>query len=75
MLPASPTVHKTPTKHKISDNAIANIQSRIDIIKEEIEKTNTYCTEFKDVKIIRNLNIKVFLKEMKMFYSKRKTSV
>ena len=46
--PASPKIHKTPTKHKISDNAFTYTQSQIDILKEEIEKTNTYCTEFKD---------------------------
>ena len=48
MSPASPTIHKTPTKHEISNNALIKIQSQIDILKEEIEKTNTYCTEFKD---------------------------
>ena len=48
ILPASPTIHKTTTKHKISDNALTHIQSQIDILKEEIEKTNTYYTEFKD---------------------------
>ena len=48
MSPASPTIHKTPIKHKISYNACTQIQSEIDILKEEIEKTNNYCTEFKD---------------------------
>ena len=43
----SPTIHKTQTKHKISDNALTHIQSQIDLLKEEIEKTNTYCMEFK----------------------------
>ena len=46
--PASPTIHKTTTKHEISGNALSHIQSQIDILKEEIEKTNSYCTEFKD---------------------------
>ena len=46
--PASPTIQKTTTKHEISDNALTHIQSQIDILKEEIEKINTYCTEFKD---------------------------
>ena len=44
MSPTSPTIHKTPTKHEISDNALIHIQSAIDILKEEIEKTNTHCT-------------------------------
>ena len=48
MSPASPTIHKTPTKHEISYNARTQIQSQIDILKEEIEKRNNYCTEFKD---------------------------
>ena len=48
MSPASPTTHKTPIKHELSDNALTHIQSQIDILKGEIEKTNTYCTEFKD---------------------------
>ena len=48
MSPSSPTISKTPTKHKISDNALTYIQSQIDILKEEIEKTNAYCTEFKN---------------------------
>ena len=47
MSPASPRVRKTPTKHKISDNALNHIQSQTDILKEEIEKTNTYYLEFK----------------------------
>ena len=47
MSPGSPTIHKTPTNHEISDNALINIQSQIDI-KREIEKTNTYCAEFKE---------------------------
>ena len=37
----SPKIHKTPPKHKISDNTLTHIQSQIDILKEEIEKTNT----------------------------------
>ena len=36
--PASPTIHKTTTKHEISGNALTHIQSQIDILKEEIEK-------------------------------------
>ena len=48
MSPASPTIHKTPTKHEISDHAFIHIQSQTDILTEEIEKTNTYCTKFKD---------------------------
>ena len=70
MSSASPTIHKTPTKHKISDNAVTHIQSQIDLLKEEIEKTNTYCMEFKD-DINKKLEHKAFLKEMKMkFYAK-----
>ena len=54
--PASPTIQKTKTKHEIFDNVLTQIQSQIDILlKEEIEKTNTYCTEFKD-DTKRNLN-------------------
>ena len=45
---ASRPIHKTSTKHEISDNALIDIQSQIDILEQEIEKTNTYCTEFKD---------------------------
>ena len=41
-------IHKTSTKHEISDNALTHIQSQTDILKEEIKKTNTYGTEFKD---------------------------
>ena len=41
-------IHKTPIKHEISDNALTHIQSPIYILKEEIEKTNKYYTEFKD---------------------------
>ena len=41
MSPASPKIHKTPPKQEISDNAPTHIQSQIDILKEEIEKTNT----------------------------------
>ena len=68
--PASPMIHKTPTKLEISDTALSHIQSQIDTLKEEIEKTNTYYTEFKH-DINKNLNIKIFLKEMKMiFYTK-----
>ena len=48
MSPTSPTIRKTPTKHK-SDNAFTHIQSQTDILKEEIEKTNTYCTQFKQL--------------------------
>ena len=48
ILPASPMIYKAQTKHKISDNALTLIQSQIGILKEEIEKTNTYCTKFKD---------------------------
>ena len=48
MSPASPTIRETPTKHEISDNVLTHIQSQVDILKGEIEKTNTYCTEFKD---------------------------
>ena len=36
--PASPTIHKTLTKHEISDNALIHIQSQTDKLKEEIEK-------------------------------------
>ena len=46
--PTSPTIHKTPAKHEISDNALIHTQSQIDISKEEVKKTNTYCMEFKD---------------------------
>ena len=42
MSPASPTIHKTPTKHIISDNDLTHIQRQIDILKEEIEKANIY---------------------------------
>ena len=42
ILPASPAINKTPTKHQISDNALTHIESQIDIIKEEIEKTKLY---------------------------------
>ena len=48
MSPTSPMIHKTPIKHEISDNALTHIQSPIYILKEEIEKTNKYYTEFKD---------------------------
>ena len=41
-------IHKTSTKHEISDNALTHIQSQTDILKEEIKKTNTYGTEFQD---------------------------
>ena len=41
MSSVSPKIHKTPTKHEISDNALAHMQSKIDILKEENEKTNT----------------------------------
>ena len=41
MSPTSRKIHKTPPKHEISDNALTHIQSQIDILKEEIEKTNT----------------------------------
>ena len=41
MSPASNKLHKTPLKHEISDNALTHIQSQIDILKQEIEKTNT----------------------------------
>ena len=41
MSPASPTIHKTPIKHEIYDNVLAHIQAQKDILKEEIEKTNT----------------------------------
>ena len=58
MSPASPTIHKTLTKHKISDSALTHIQSQIDISKEEIQKTNIYVGNLKIIKI-RNLNIKV----------------
>ena len=47
MSPTSPTIHKTPTKYEIFDNAFTHIQSQTDILKEEIEKTNTYYMEFK----------------------------
>ena len=33
MSPASTTIHKTPTKHKISDDALIHIQRLIDKIK------------------------------------------
>ena len=46
MSPASPTIHKTPIKHEIYDNVLAHIQAQKDILKEEIEKTNTYCNEW-----------------------------
>ena len=81
--PASPTIQKTKTKHEIFNNVLTHIQSQIDILllKEEIEKTNTYCTEFKD-DTKRNLNITEFVKEMKMkfyakeqFYLKKKMTV
>ena len=65
MSPPSHMIHKTPTKHEISDNTLTHIQSQIDILKEEIEKTNTYCVEFKD-DINKRLNLKAFAKEMKM---------
>ena len=42
------TIEMSLAKHEISDNALIDIQSQIDILEEEIEKTNTYCTEFKD---------------------------
>ena len=48
MSPTSPMIHKTPIKHEIPDNALTHIQSPIYILKEEIEKTNKYYTEFKD---------------------------
>ena len=40
MSPASPTIHKTSTKHVIFDNALthSHIQSQVDILKEEIRK-------------------------------------
>ena len=38
MSPASPTRHKTPTKYKMSDNALTYIRSQIDVLTEEIEK-------------------------------------
>ena len=41
MSPTSPKIHKTPPKHEISDNALTHMQSKIDILKEENEKTNT----------------------------------
>ena len=41
MSPPSPKIHKTPPKHEISDNALTHMQSKIDILKEENEKTNT----------------------------------
>ena len=47
MSPASPTIHKTPSKQEISDNALTHLQSQKDIWKGEIEKTNTYCNKFK----------------------------
>ena len=80
--PASPTIQKTKTKHEIFDNVLTHSQSQIDILlKEEIEKTNTYCTGFKD-DTKRNLNITEFVKEMKMkfyakeqFYLKKKITV
>ena len=54
MSSAFPTIHKTLSKHEISDNVLlTHIQSPIDILKEEIERTNTYQTEFK-----RNVNKK-----------------
>ena len=45
---AFPTIHKTATKHEISDNALIQVQSQIDIFQEGIENINTYSTEFKD---------------------------
>ena len=41
MSSASSNIHKTPSKHKMSDNALTHIQSQRDILKEKIEKTNT----------------------------------
>ena len=38
MSPASPTRHKTPTKNKISDNALTYIRNQIDVLTEEIGK-------------------------------------
>lgn len=38
MSPASPTRHKTPTKYKISENALTYIRSQIDVLTEVIEK-------------------------------------
>ena len=68
----APTIHKTPTKHEISNNAHSYIQSQIDTLKEEIAKTNTYCTEFKDDINKQLERIKVFVKKMKMkFYTKK----
>ena len=32
---------QTSPKHEISDNALAHMQRKIDILKEENEKTNT----------------------------------
>ena len=40
MSPASPKIHKTPPKHKISDYALTHIQSQTDILQEEIEQKN-----------------------------------
>ena len=47
MSSASSKIHKAPSKHKMSDNALTHIQSQGDILKEKIEKTNTYYLEFK----------------------------
>ena len=46
--PASSTIYKTTAKHEISDNALTHIQSQMDILKKEVEKTNIYFTEFID---------------------------
>ena len=32
MSPTSPTIHKTPTKYEISDNAFTHIQNQTDIL-------------------------------------------
>ena len=79
--PASPTIHKTLTKHEISDNALIHIQSQTDKLKEEIEKTNTYCKGFKDDinkklehKFIRESDENETLCE-RTFYSKKKITV
>ena len=34
MSPASATIHKTPIKHEIYDNALAHIQTQIDMLKD-----------------------------------------
>ena len=48
MSPASPTIHKTPTKHEISNNALTHIQSQTDILKKKLRKQTPIVRNFKD---------------------------